>query len=211
MEIADDKVIAEIKESIALIRAELDKLESRLTAVQEPAPEPETVPDIDDEEPFDIMLEEPVVEEPAADEPEPLVLTEPEPEPMPEPEPVPVPDPEPEPEPEPEPIPEPEPEPEPRRKVFFESVMPDTMPWKRDIPGPQVQNILSAISLNDRVLFINTLFGGDPLKFQDTIKTFNQCESLAEVEHYIVDNFPKWNMSSDVIYRFMMAVRRKLS
>lgn len=96
-------------------------------------------------------------------------------------------------------------------KVFFESVMPDTLPWKRDVPGSAVQNILSAISLNDRVQFINALFGGDPLLFQDTVRSFNGFSSLAEAENFIAATFPKWKLDSDVVYRFMMAVRRKLN
>ena len=96
-------------------------------------------------------------------------------------------------------------------KVFFESVMPDTLPWKRDVPGSAVQNILSAISLNDRVQFINVLFGGDPLLFQDTVRNFNGFSSLAEAENFIAANFPKWKLDSDVVYRFMMAIRRKLN
>ena len=82
--------------------------------------------------------------------------------------------------------------------------------WKNDMPGSPVKNVLSAISLNDRVLFINTLFGEDPVKFSKTIQTFNGYESLAQAEAYIAENFADWNLESDVVYRFMMAVRRKL-
>lgn len=96
-------------------------------------------------------------------------------------------------------------------KVFFESVIPDTLPWKRDVPGSAVQNILSAISLNDRVQFINVLFGGDPLLFQNTIRNLNSFSLLAEAENFIAATFPKWKLDSDVVYRFMMAVRRKLN
>lgn len=206
MEKTDEAIIAEIKDSIALLRRELDNIESRLTELcpSEPAIEPVSA---SEDEPFDIMLDDPQpvppepVVEPELENDVPEIDTETEFNLISEP----VDDREVKPE------PVPEPEPVQHKKVLFESVMPDSMPWKRDIPGPKVQNILSAISLNDRVLFINSLFNGDPLKFQDTIRIFNQCTSLAEAEHYIVDNFPKWNMNSDVIYRFMMAVRRKLS
>lgn len=82
--------------------------------------------------------------------------------------------------------------------------------WKTDIPGSPVRNILSAISLNDRLLFINTLFGEDAAKFQKTISLFNSLTSLAEAETYIRSEFPNWDLNSDSVYRFMMAVRRKL-
>ena len=89
-------------------------------------------------------------------------------------------------------------------------VMSDRYAWKTDIPGSPVRNILSAISLNDRLLFINTLFDKDAAAFQKTISLFNSLSSLAEAETYIRSHFPQWDMKSEVVYRFMMAVRRKL-
>lgn len=90
--------------------------------------------------------------------------------------------------------------------------IPDTahFQWMIDIPGSPVANVISAISLNDRVLFINTLFKEDPSLFQDTIAAFNKMESITEAISYVVTNFPEWNLGSEVVYRLMMAVRRKL-
>ena len=82
--------------------------------------------------------------------------------------------------------------------------------WRTDMPGSPVSNIISAISLNDRVLFINTLFGEDPMKFRNTIDTLNAMGSISEAIGYVLNEFPQWNLDSDVVYRFMMAVRRKL-
>ena len=82
--------------------------------------------------------------------------------------------------------------------------------WRTGLPGSPVRNILSAISLNDRVLFINTLFQEDPALFQSTIAQFNEMQTLEEAESYIEANFPGWNLDSDIAFRFMMAVRRKL-
>ncbi len=83
--------------------------------------------------------------------------------------------------------------------------------WRTDRPGTPVRNILSAISLNDRLLYIRDLFAGDPVLFQKTISVFNSISSLAEAEAYIRSHFPEWKMDSDTVYRFMMAVRRRLS
>lgn len=83
--------------------------------------------------------------------------------------------------------------------------------WRTDRPGSPVRNILSAISLNDRMLFIRTLFADDPALFQKAISVFNSLSSLAEAEAYIRSHFPKWDMSSDTVYRFMMAARRRFS
>lgn len=86
----------------------------------------------------------------------------------------------------------------------------DRRPWKTAVPGPQVKSIISAIPLNDRVLFVNSLFRGDALLYNATITALNEMQALDEVEAYVEENFPNWNLDSDVVYRFMMAVRRKV-
>ena len=90
-------------------------------------------------------------------------------------------------------------------------VMAEKQAWRTDRPGMSVKNIISAISLNDRVLLINVLFREDPMLFQETIAKFNSMGSLGEALAYISENFPEWDMNSEPVYRLMMAVRRKLS
>ena len=82
--------------------------------------------------------------------------------------------------------------------------------WMMDIPGGEVANLISGISLNDRVLFINTLFREDPKLFQKTVTQLNAMASLEDAVSFLVNHFPEWNLSSELVYRFMMAVRRKL-
>ena len=89
-------------------------------------------------------------------------------------------------------------------------VMAEKQAWRTDRPGSQVKNVISAISLNDRVLLINVLFREDPLLLQNTISAFNGMSSLDEAISYIQTNFPDWDMNSEPVYRLMMAVRRKL-
>lgn len=83
--------------------------------------------------------------------------------------------------------------------------------WRTDMPGAPVRDIRSAISLNDRVLFINRLFGEDPVNFQETLNILNQMGSLDEAVAYLVETHPSWNLESELVYRFMMALRRKLN
>ena len=157
-------------------------------------------------EPVDIMLDEPEEAETTPEsEREPAPVAEPEPavesgvESRPEPEPAEesgV-----ESQPEPEPVREPEPKPVPAALDYQ---------WAKDIPGGPVSNIISGISLNDRVLLINTLFKEDPILFQQTIAAFNGMAALSEAVEYVRTNFPGWNLGSDIVYRLMMAVRRKL-
>ena len=89
--------------------------------------------------------------------------------------------------------------------------MTDRQAWRKDMPGTPVRDIRSAISLNDRVLFINTLFGEDPVKFQEVLTKLNQMSCLEEAVDYLAGEYPEWNFESETVYRFMMAVRRKLN
>lgn len=82
--------------------------------------------------------------------------------------------------------------------------------WRKDMPGSQVRDIRSAISLNDRIIFINYLFKEDPMAFQESLTKINQMENLDQVVEYICTDFPEWDLNSEVVYRFMMAVRRKV-
>lgn len=83
--------------------------------------------------------------------------------------------------------------------------------WRRDMPGTSVRDIRSAISLNDRVIFINQLFEEDAQAFVNALSDINQMTTLDEVVEYLATRYPQWNMNSDLVYRFMMAVRRKIS
>lgn len=82
--------------------------------------------------------------------------------------------------------------------------------WRTDIPGSAVKDIRSAISLNDRILFINSLFDEDPMLFQAVLTRINSMSSLDEAVGYIKEERPSWDMESDEVYRFMMAVRRRI-
>lgn len=82
--------------------------------------------------------------------------------------------------------------------------------WRKDMPGAPVKDIRSAISLNDRVIFINHLFDEDPMAFQEMLTRINGMTSLDEVVDLVRTEHPEWDMDSEVIYRFMMAVRRKI-
>jgi hypothetical protein len=88
--------------------------------------------------------------------------------------------------------------------------MTDMQAWRTDMPGSPVKDVRSAISLNDRILFINKLFDEDPMAFQEAIGKANSFETFAQVVEYISSEHSDWNLESDTVYRFMMAVRRKV-
>lgn len=82
--------------------------------------------------------------------------------------------------------------------------------WRTAIPGSPVRDVRSAISLNDRILFIRELFHSDAELFQSTIERINSMVELDDVVSMLSEGFAQWDMNSDTVYRFMMAVRRKL-
>ena len=149
------------------------------------------------EEPVEVLMEEPAEEpvmfieepvEPVADEDDDLpIFAEPEPEPVQQAAPI---------------------DSKPRQAVI--DSMTDRQAWRTDMPGTPVKDIRSAISLNDRILFINMLFGQDPMAFQDALTKINQMASLDEVVDFVVTGRPEWDLESETVYRFMMAVRRKI-
>lgn len=83
--------------------------------------------------------------------------------------------------------------------------------WRTALPGSPVKDVRSAISLNDRVLFIRELFNGDATEFQKAADAMNAMHSLDEMVDYAHSEHPDWDLDSDSVYRLMMAVRRKLS
>ena len=175
---------------------ELD-VEPENQTVSEPEIEPvvETVAELIEEDlPEEIVLDEPVAEEPA-----PVVLAEPAPEVT---EPLEL----------QTPVSE-TPVEEPAKLVVKEAIidaMTEKQAWRTDMPGTQVKDVRLAISLHERVLFINHLFSEDPMAFQATVNKVNASASLEEVVDYVKETFPQWNLESDLVYRFMMAVRRKI-
>lgn len=81
--------------------------------------------------------------------------------------------------------------------------------WRTDISGSPVKDIRSAISLNDRILFINYLFGEDPMAFQQMLTQLNAMGSFDEAAAHVIAAHPEWDLESDTVYRFMMALRRR--
>ena len=229
MENRQQQILSEIQEMMSSIRTQLEKLDAKMSEFQQSFDSEGVI-----SAPIDIEIDEEylnaeTVEQVELDIPEPVA----EPEPVTEPEPV-V-EPEPEPVEEPEPVVEPEPAAEPvveeddddlplfaEPESIFEAaqkaqkprkamidVMEDKEAWRTDMPGAPVRDVLSAISLNDRVQFINVLFDEDPSKFQQARARINSMNTLDEAVAYITSTF-NWDMSSQVVYRFMMAVRRKV-
>lgn len=238
MENRQQQILSEIQEMMSSIRSQLEKLDAKMAELQQSV-DPQGVAAMPiDLEIDDSYLSEELVADMELDIPEPEVYAEPiaEPEPEEVPEPEVVVEPEEVPEPEPEVLAEPVPdagslpveeddddlplfsEPEsifevaqksPKAHKAVIDVMEDKQAWRTDMPGAPVKDILSAISLNDRVQFINVLFKEDPAAFQQARARINLMETLDEVVEYVTSEYD-WDMNSQTVYRFMMAARRKV-
>ena len=219
MEKSQTDLLQQFQEEIAALKQRIEALESQITALQAGGfvADDEAV-DFTDIEIGVEVADAPVEEPAAAPEPEPVqeevpFTEEPAAEPEPVAEPVAVPEETPDPifapEPEPAPAPEPEPAPSAPKTPAAED---DTvrLPWRTDKPGLSVKNIRSGISLLDRALFIGTLFKEDFALYDQTIADLNAMSTLDEAVDYIREHFPSWNLKSDVVYHFMMSVRKKL-
>ena len=219
MENKERQILSEIVAMASVLRGQLEALEAKIAEFQEVAgvEEDDMTPidleldDIQDVEPIETVVEEPVEE--IIEEPVEEVVEEPVDEAVEEvdddlpfgdiDEPVVE-----------EPVVEPAAAPVALVDVVPVQAVIDSMTakqaWRTDMPGSPVRDIRSAISLNDRILFINTLFGQDPMAFQECLTRINQFETLDEAVGYVASARPEWDFESEVVYRFMMAVRRKV-
>ncbi|MBR5700286.1 MAG: hypothetical protein IKX37_04245 [Bacteroidales bacterium] len=116
----------------------------------------------------------------------------------------------PEPEPVAEPVEAPAEAPAPVKGKSLADLAAERLAWKSDFPGISVKNIRSAISLIDRAQFIAKLFNEDFALYDKTISELNELTTLDEAVQYVTGHFPDWNLSSDIVYSFMMAIRKKL-
>ena len=191
------EILQELEAELAALKEKVLQFENKLEAFRQlPAEEP-----VEESDFTDMELGVPDLPEPAAvpvveEIPDQVRNDEPNPEPIAEPV--------------PEPAPEPEPEPAPAPKPAVPRPETERLPWRLDKPGISVKNIRSGISLYDRALFIGTLFKEDYALYDKTIGDLNALSTLDEAVDYLLERFPDWNLKSDIVYNFMMAIRKKL-
>ena len=185
MENKDLQILAEISDLAASLRRQLEELEEKIAHLKSVYHESADYQYDEVDIPIDIDIDEMSAEEPAArmsDETETEAVAE---------------------------VVESVADEPPLRQAVID-VQEDKRAWKTDKPGAPVRDIRSAISLNDRVLFINRLFNEDPISFQDMLSKINNMTSIEEVIEAVVAEHPDWDLGSEIVYRFMMAVRRKI-
>ncbi len=82
--------------------------------------------------------------------------------------------------------------------------------WMSDEPGPRVDDLNEAITLNDKLFFIGGLFKEDSEQYRLSIQKLNEMTSMDEALEYTRAAFEDWDENSEVAYRFYMILRRKL-
>jgi len=78
----------------------------------------------------------------------------------------------------------------------------------------QVKDLTKALGINDKFLFINELFRGDRNMFDRSVKTINECGSLAEAEYWIGRELKiklGWQDADAAVQQFYMLVKKRFS
>lgn len=173
----------------------------------------------------------------SAPKPDPTRRPNPQPPPRPEPRPTPKPEPEPKPDPRPTPPPppRPEPDPEPRKPEPVKVAHPVAPSPHRspEIPGNlkhlfafkeatdlseklserPVQDLTKALAINDRLLYMNELFGRDLNALNDTLGKLNQMNSMDQARELIILMAQRYDWAAeekeDTARDFIRLVRRK--
>ena len=76
------------------------------------------------------------------------------------------------------------------------------------IQSKPIQNINTALGVNDRFKLIRDLFNGDKESFQNTITILNGASNFNEAFNYITSSFD-WDMEDESVQLLLELVRRK--
>ena len=75
-----------------------------------------------------------------------------------------------------------------------------------------VDNILEAISINHRYMFLQELFDGEEDRFRKAMEKVDNCNSFDEAVEFLVQNYSKdyfWDMNSDEVKELLKVVFRR--
>ena len=76
----------------------------------------------------------------------------------------------------------------------------------------QVDSMMNAISLNQRFMFINELFDGDPEVFKESVDMVDECGSFDESVEKLVQNYARdyhWDMNSEEVKELLKIIFRR--
>jgi len=80
--------------------------------------------------------------------------------------------------------------------------------------GERVTDLKSAISLNDKLLFIKDLFNGYSLAYSEAIELLNRYEDFASADAFLQENYAQknnWAEKQDTVEKFYTILRKRFA
>ena len=74
--------------------------------------------------------------------------------------------------------------------------------------GKPVENLMSAIAINDRFTFIRELFNGNSPDFEHAITILNEAANFNDAYNYMIQHYD-WDMDSEAVQLLLDIIRRK--
>jgi hypothetical protein len=90
-----------------------------------------------------------------------------------------------------------------------EKSKPDWYDWEVDYPAAYVDDLIGSMGLNDKMQFINELFNGKEIEFENVIEEIDNIGNFKKIVAHLREEYPEWDETSDIVYRFYMHIRRK--
>lgn len=86
----------------------------------------------------------------------------------------------------------------------------DEVPTLADIHRKaKIEDIKKSLSINQRYMFVNTLFNGNEEAFERTIEHIETVESSEEAISFLTHKFSNWDHDSEEVAEFMQLVKRR--
>jgi chemotaxis protein histidine kinase CheA len=90
-----------------------------------------------------------------------------------------------------------------------EKSKPDWYDWEVDYPAAYVDDLIASMGLNDKMQFINELFNGKEIEFENVMQDIDTIGNFKKIVAHLREEYPQWDETSDIVYRFYMHIRRK--
>ncbi|GAA0188524.1 hypothetical protein GCM10009122_47130 [Fulvivirga kasyanovii] len=75
----------------------------------------------------------------------------------------------------------------------------------------KIESIRKHISINQRFMFINTLFYGDEETYNRAIDYLDNCEDKRSASLYLASEYPEWDKESEEVGEFMELLEKRLA
>ena len=94
-------------------------------------------------------------------------------------------------------------------EIKEEKSKPDWYDWEVDYPAAYVDDLIGSMGLNDKMQFINELFNGKEIEFENVIEEIDNIGNFKKIVAHLREEYPEWDETSDIVYRVYMHIRRK--